>query len=527
MLGFARKTISGARDDAALNGANANNEDRSRTYVELTANSLRGVIGKVFRACDSFAVAAVRDDNSLVEYDKAVVESLSLLEQKLVAQTDLAADPLAEARTNTVGGALENLERALNGFRNNPNNADQKEAVRVAAKKLVAAVKQADSYVVEVENTLKAKVENSVVRVNELLGTIGKLTKDIARNEGSGRRLFDLEDQWDKAVRDLSCYIPVEVQLRSEQVNGFERRTREVLIKREDGLAAGDIVVGGPNPPLVVGDRLLVNAKGETMKFFAEHIAGNNVRVDGLSIAEQAPGAAGVRIGVGPGLAVGNAGPTAFEDYLKRNSVFGGSLACDLNLLGGSVLTGAEASAAHRTIPQYKQLLNELVGGVLPPGPAGPPPPVPIGGIVRTFNAANGGANDLFAGNDVATFALSPGWLGAPNELQHQRAQQVADCMTNENAIVFGGVGGPDTTFIGFYNRLSTDLGRDIYAANANKKAHTEALEVDKDRRNETSAVDLSGEAATMSELDSLFRFVLETVRLVLGHLRLCVELMR
>jgi hypothetical protein len=479
---------------------------------------VRGILGKVFRASDAFAVDDIRVANSLVEYDKAVDETLSVLEQKIVSETDPVVDPLEDLHTNTIGGALENLTTALSGFENDPTNMERKEAVRTAAQKLVDAVKRANDCVVESENRLKAKVEDSVTEVNKLLETIGKLTKDIARNGSGGRRLFDLEDQWDKAVRDLSTYLPVEVEHRVAQVNGLETRTREVLIKAEHGLVPGDIPVGGANNQLVRENRLLVNKNGETMTFFVEHDQPNELRVEALAIGQQDAAGGTNRIGYD---AQQPPQRTAFSCYLKRNSAFGGTLPADLNLLEGGVRTQGDSSANFKTLPEFKRLLNELVGGVVPVGGA------QVGGLVGVFNAANGGVGfALFAGNDVATFALAPGWLGDAGVLEATHAAAVVGCVADQTAIRFGGAAGREMRFIDFYNHLAAGLGRDIHGAKTGQKANGADLKTAMDRRDETAAVDLSDEVQAMQQLDTLFRFVLDARRLVLEQLRLCGALM-
>jgi hypothetical protein len=338
--------------------------------------------------------------------------------------------------------------------------------------------------------------------------------------------LFDLQDQWDRAVQDLSSYIPVEVEHRVQQLNGFEMPTREVLIKGTSGLSEGDIAVGGNNPLVLPEHRLLVDRQGEAMKFFAVRGGGGAVRVEALSIGV-ADAAGGVsRIGRAAGVDVGLAGLLAFSHYLQRNGIYGGSLSAELNMLNGSVVTAGVKSATFVCMTQYKTAVRDLVAGVAPAVGDGPP----VGGFVQVLNVANdpaGGGAALFDGNTPDTFAVTAGWAADPTVLSGAQAEALVGCLTNTQAIVFGGPGGRETTFIDFYNRLVGGLGHDVKGATEQQKFHNDNLEADRDRRDETSAVDSGDEQQNMVMLGATYRFTLEALHLLLDLLKLSSELIR
>ncbi|GHU85927.1 hypothetical protein FACS1894198_4740 [Clostridia bacterium] len=525
-LGFSGKAMQAGMASAAENGSNMNTEGYSRRYLSLTSDSVRGVKARLLRASDPFAVAAIRDDSSLLEYDKSVHETLSILEQKIVNQTDpLDNDPIGAIRTNTIGGALDGLKAALSNLQTMPNDVGMKTAVREAAQKLVSAVKQTYAFVVEAENRLKENVKNKVERINELLKTIGELNRDIARSEGSGGRLHSLEDRRDVALKELSGYIPIDVQHKTVEVNGFQMRVCEVFLKGERGLSQPGIPAGGADPLVVDGNRMLVNRKGETMTFFCEDVAGGARRVEALAIGVQDVAGGGNRIGR-PGGQYGLVGPAAglaaFTNFLQRNSNLGGSLVADLNLLRGQIAGDALKTAPYRCIPEYKTLLNQLVNGTAGGG---------VNGLVHEFNTANiaaataaaaGGPPpppvDLFVGAALPNFDfnINPLWAQNVNLLSSNDARALFVATEAPTAIRFGGNAGPQMTFTGFYNRMADELGRHVRTAKNDQKVHDDKLEADKNRRDEASSVDMDDEYEDMAKYQAVNDFIHEARRVML-----------
>ena len=400
---------------------------------------------------------------------------------------------------------------------NNKDNVVNKRSVRDAFQTLIDVTKRTYSMVEQTERKLTQSLPTQVERINNLLEEINTLSLEISAASAGGRAVFSLEDARDKKLEELSNYIPIEVEHLTEEVNGCQMQICRVSLK------ANETQIADPagNHALTAEERKLIDGRGrvDVARFAIEQAQNNHgVLTDVLTFYHAGTrGAAGVianRAIVGD---TNNGAPPAahhgydFQNYLQTAFKDGGSLAATLNTLknldNGAAANGADERV--HNLADFKNFLDTLANT-----------------LTAELNNANGGANALLAGANVANLAIDPAWLANVNQLQS--AQVDALCAKlDERLNNLNIIDGADHNFEEFFDALVVNLGKDINQMDTRLEAAQQRLEVTKDKVEEESGVNAEEDAIDIQTFRAIYQFVQNALQVRFQLLDLSANLLK
>lgn len=499
---------------ASENRVNSETEGYARRDVALYSNEVRCVLADLCRISNNYAQNDLRAMNSSVEYYKTVSESFSLLEQYITTKNSgqLADDPNAAIDASDIGGALKTLRLALDTLSTDKDDIAKKQNVRDAVHALIETIKRTYSMVQQTEERLTQSLPTQVERINNLLEEINTLSLEISAASAGGRAVFSLEDARDKKLEELSNYIPIEVEHLTEDVNGCQMQICRVSLKASETT----LPIGG-GARLTAEERKLINGRGrvDIARFAIEQAQnGNNVLTFYHAGTRGAAGVVANRAIVGD---TNNGAPPAahhgydFQNYLQTAFKDSGSLAATLNTLK-NLDNGAAANRADERVhnlADFKNFLDTLANT-----------------LTTELNNANGGANALLAGVNVANLAIDPAWLANVNQLQS--AQVDALCAKlDERLNNLNVIDGADHNFEEFFDALVVNLGKDINQMNTRLEAAQQRLEVAKDKVEEESGVNAEEDAIDIQTFRAIYQFVQNALQVRFQLLDLSANLLK
>ena len=499
---------------ASENRVNSETEGYARRDVTLYSNEVRCVLADLCRISNNYAQNDLRAMNSSVEYYKTVSESFSLLEQYITAKNSgqLADDPNAAIDASDIGGALKTLRLALDTLSTDKDDIAKKQNVRDAVHALIETIKRTYSMVQQTEERLTQSLPTQVEKINNLLEEINTLSLEISAASAGGRAVFSLEDARDKKLEELSNYIPIEVEHLTEDVNGCQMQICRVSLKASETT----LPIGG-GARLTAEERKLIDGRGrvDIARFAIEQDQnGNNVLTFYHAGTRGAAGVVANRAIVGD---TNNGAPPAahhgydFQNYLQTAFKDSGSLAATLNTLK-NLDNGAAANRADERVHNlavFKNFLDTLANT-----------------LTTELNNANGGANALLAGANVANLAIDPAWLANVNQLQS--AQVDALCAKlDERLNNLNVIDGADHNFEEFFDALVVNLGKDINQMNTRLEAAQQRLEVAKDKVEEESGVNAEEDAIDIQTFRAIYQFVQNALQVRFQLLDLSANLLK
>lgn len=499
---------------ASENRVNSETEGYARRDVVLYSNEVRCVLADLCRISNNYAQNDLRAMNSSVEYYKTVSESFSLLEQYITTKNSgqLADDPNAAIDASDIGGALKTLRLALDTLSTDKDDIAKKQNVRDAVHALIETIKRTYSMVQQTEERLTQSLPTQVERINNLLEEINTLSLEISAASAGGRAVFSLEDARDKKLEELSNYIPIEVEHLTEDVNGCQMQICRVSLKASETT----LPIGG-GARLTAEERKLIDGRGrvDIARFAIEQAQnGNNVLTFYHAGTRGAAGVVANRAIVGD---TNNGAPPAahhgydFQNYLQTAFKDSGSLAATLNTLK-NLDNGAAANRADERVhnlADFKNFLDTLANT-----------------LTTELNNANGGANALLAGANVANLAIDPAWLANVNQLQS--AQVDALCAKlDERLNNLNVIDGADHNFEEFFDALVVNLGKDINQMNTRLEAAQQRLEVAKDKVEEESGVNAEEDAIDIQTFRAIYQFVQNALQVRFQLLDLSANLLK
>ena len=499
---------------ASENRVNSETEGYARRDVALYSNEVRCVLADLCRISNNYAQNDLRAMNSSVEYYKTVSESFSLLEQYITAKNSgqLADDPNTAIDASDIGGALKTLRLALDTLSTDKDDIAKKQNVRDAVHALIETIKRTYSMVQQTEERLTQSLPTQVEKINNLLEEINTLSLEISAASAGGRAVFSLEDARDKKLEELSNYIPIEVEHLTEGVNGCQMQICRVSLKASETT----LPIGG-GARLTAEERKLIDGRGrvDIARFAIEQDQnGNNVLTFYHAGTRGAAGVVANRAIVGD---TNNGAPPAahhgydFQNYLQTAFKDSGSLAATLNTLK-NLDNGAAANRADERVHNlavFKNFLDTLANT-----------------LTTELNNANGGANALLAGANVANLAIDPAWLANVNQLQS--AQVDALCAKlDERLNNLNVINGADHNFEEFFDALVVNLGKDIKQMNTRLEAAQQRLEVAKDKVEEESGVNAEEDVIDIQTFRAIYQFVQNALQVRFQLLDLSANLLK
>ena len=453
--------------------------------------------------------------NSSAEYYKTVSDSFSLLEQYIAAKNSgqLADDPNAAIDASDIGGALKTLRLSLDNLSTDKDDIAKKQNVRDAVHTLIETIKRTYGMVQQTEEKLTQSLPTQVERINNLLEEINNLSLEISAASAGGRAVFSLEDARDKKLKELSNYIPIEVENLTEEVNGCQMQICRVSLK------ANETQIADPagNHVLNAEERKLIDGRGrvDVAKFDIEQDQnGNDVLTFYHAGTRNAAGVAQGRAIVGDTnngvVPLANHGYD-FQNYLQTAFKDAGSLAATLNALknlnNGAPAAGRADERIHN-ISDFKGFLDTLANN-----------------LTTELNNANAG-NALLAGANVAALAIAPAWLANANQLQS--AQVDALCAKlDERLNNLNVIDGADHNFEEFFDAIVVNLGKDINQMNTRLEVAQQRLDAAKDRVEEESGVNAQEDVIDIQTFRAIYQFVQNALQVRFQLLDLSANLLK
>ena len=500
---------------ASENRVNSETEGYARRDVALYSNELRCVLADLCRISNDYAQNDLRAMNSSAEYYKTVSNSFSLLEQYIAAKNSgqLADDPNAAIDASDIGGALKTLRLSLDNLSTDKDDIAKKQNVRDAVHTLIETIKRTYGMVQQTEEKLTQNFSTQVETINTLLEDINNLSLEISAASAGGRAVFSLEDARDKKLKELSNYIPIEVEHLTEEVNGCQMLICRVSLK------ANETQIADPagNHVLNAEERKLIDGRGrvDVAKFDIEQDQnGNDVLTFYHAGTRNAAGVAQGRAIVGDtnnGVAPGANHGYDFQNYLQTAFKDAGSLAATLNALknlnNGAPAAGRADERIHN-ISDFKGFLDTLANN-----------------LTTELNNANAG-NALLAGANVAALAIAPAWLANANQLQS--AQVDALCAKlDERLNNLNVIDGADHNFEEFFDAIVVNLGKDINQMNTRLEVAQQRLDAAKDRVEEESGVNAQEDVIDIQTFRAIYQFVQNALQVRFQLLDLSANLLK
>ncbi|MBQ3067938.1 MAG: hypothetical protein IJC97_02715 [Oscillospiraceae bacterium] len=500
---------------ASENRVNSETEGYARRDVALYSNELRCVLADLCRISNDYAQNDLRAMNSSAEYYKTVSDSFSLLEQYIAAKNSgqLADDPNAAIDASDIGGALKTLRLSLDNLSTDKDDIAKKQNVRDAVHTLIETIKRTYGMVQQTEEKLTQSLPTQVERINNLLEEINNLSLEISAASAGGRAVFSLEDARDKKLKELSNYIPIEVENLTEEVNGCQMQICRVSLK------ANETQIADPagNHVLNAEERKLIDGRGrvDVAKFDIEQDQnGNDVLTFYHAGTRNAAGVAQGRAIVGDTnngvVPLANHGYD-FQNYLQTAFKDAGSLAATLNALknlnNGAPAAGRADERIHN-ISDFKGFLDTLANN-----------------LTTELNNANAG-NALLAGANVAALAIAPAWLANANQLQS--AQVDALCAKlDERLNNLNVIDGADHNFEEFFDAIVVNLGKDINQMNTRLEVAQQRLDAAKDRVEKESGVNAQEDVIDIQTFRAIYQFVQNALQVRFQLLDLSANLLK
>ncbi len=501
---------------ASENRVNSETEGYARRDVALYPNELRCVLADLCRISNDYAQNDLRAMNSSTEYYKTISESFSLLEQYIASPNSkqIADDPNAAIDASDIGGALKTLRLSLDNLSTDKDSIAKKRDVRDAVNTLIETIKRTYSMVQQTEEKLTQSLSTQVQRINDLLEEINNLSLEISAASAGGRAVFSLEDARDKKLKELSNYIPIEVENSTEEVNGSQMQICRVSLKK----SATQLATPLGNRVLSAEERTLIDGRGrvDVAGFEIDH--NNHVLTFYHAGTRDAAGVVQGRAIVGN--SNHGAAPAAghgydFQNYLQTAFKDAGSLAATLNALK-NLDNGAAGRADERihNLANFKVFLNNLAQN-----------------LQLVFNQANGGAgHELLVVGGVRqqanTLAITPAWLANANQLQSAQVDALCAAL-NERWPALSVIDDANHNFEEFFDALVVNLGKDINQMNTRLEAAEQRLEAAKDKVEEESGVNAQEDIINIQTFRAIYQFVQNALQVRFQLLDLSANLLK
>jgi flagellar hook-associated protein 1 FlgK len=208
------KAAQTAFDIIGNNIANAATEGYHRQRLNLSP-SYTSQVGSVYmgggvdiagitRMIDGFLQKEIFRQQSSLEQVSQELSMLRTVESSFGELSD----------TSGFSTALDNFFNALQDLSAHPTETIWQNQAVTSAQTLAAKFKTLGQFLTTLESQISLEAENVINQVNVLIGKIAELNYNIERQEISGGQAYNLRDQRDQCISELSKLISVETESR-------------------------------------------------------------------------------------------------------------------------------------------------------------------------------------------------------------------------------------------------------------------------------------------------------------------------
>ncbi len=265
-LAIASSGLSALQSEMAVASQNVSNASTVGYVAERSSVSSRTAGGQGGGVIVGLTTRAVNTalENSLYTQN-AVVGSLTTINDGLstisALQGSTSADP---GSSNTLADNVGNLQTSLTTLDGDPTNSAAQQAVVSAAGNLASGLRSTAAAYQTARQASQEAIVDQVSTVNQDLGQIGKLSKQIGQLRVMGQSTADLENQRAAAMSSLSSVLSVRFQ---------ETSTGDMLVSTADGT---NLPTHQTDGPLFTADAML-----DATKAYPGSIPAITLHVDG------------------------------------------------------------------------------------------------------------------------------------------------------------------------------------------------------------------------------------------------------
>ena len=204
-----------------------------------------------------------RTDDALMTRIRGSIadQSGSLLKQEIIGQVEALQNELTGI---DLSSQLNEFFNAFGDLSNQPLDSSLRSLVLQRGESLTSFITELRSGLVELREQLDDRIRNSTLAVNDLLGQVEALNKQISQTEGGAGGAHGLRDQRDQVLNELAKFLDISA---TEQASGVvdiyvgstpimlngKSRGVEVKIESVNGVLEHNVIVSADSTSLRAG----------------------------------------------------------------------------------------------------------------------------------------------------------------------------------------------------------------------------------------------------------------------------------
>jgi flagellar hook-associated protein 1 FlgK len=183
------------------NIANVNSEGYSRKITSMNEKgvALSGVMVDVKRITDQFMVTQTWKDQSTLSMDQTITDKLGFL------------DSIMGSHENNISTQIDDFFASANVVSDDPMLISARQLLLSESDNLAQTFNSVDAKIQDQSNLIYGEVEAITSEINEIARSIANLNTQVGNLESRGQDAFDVFDERDRQVKDLSNLIGVNV----------------------------------------------------------------------------------------------------------------------------------------------------------------------------------------------------------------------------------------------------------------------------------------------------------------------------
>lgn len=188
------------------NIANVNSDGYSRKITSMNERgvSLSGVVVDVKRVTDEFMVTQTWKDQSALSMDETITSKLGFL------------DSIMGSSTNNISTRMDEFFAAANLVSDDPMLISARQLLLSQSDNLAKIFNGVDLKMQEQGNLIYEEVESATSAINQIAKSIANLNTQVGYLETRGQDAFDVYDERDRLVKELSSLVGVNVVIDSK-----------------------------------------------------------------------------------------------------------------------------------------------------------------------------------------------------------------------------------------------------------------------------------------------------------------------
>jgi flagellar hook-associated protein 1 FlgK len=183
------------------NIANVNSEGYSRNVTSMSEQgvSLSGVTVDVKRITDEFMVTQVWKDQSTLAMDETITDKLGFL------------DSIMGSSTNNISTRLDEFFASAHLVSDDPMLLSARQLFLSQADTVAQTFNTVDAKMQDQNSLILAELSSTTSGINEITKSIANFNKQVSYLQGKGQEAFEILDERDRLVKELSGLVGITV----------------------------------------------------------------------------------------------------------------------------------------------------------------------------------------------------------------------------------------------------------------------------------------------------------------------------